>query len=244
MKTVRLLITIFVIGLIFTSTSNVIAESYVYGPDGDIQEATYVVTRTNETASYYWWDSTTNRLIKYIVPLNSLFNVSFITDGNPPNVGNEPLLDLEIGNLTMSNITDVSVESNLALGYWTVSQNGLITNTNITLLKEKFDSLLPNTTSYSLDELVLSYLGGNIAVIILSIQDAFQKTNLIYDKSTGLILSANVTAGNFILDFTIYSINRNCYFYASSTTTKFTPFIFQLFSFSLILTIIIKRRYY
>ena len=218
-----------VLFLLISTTTTLSAESYVYGPgNSQIKSVNYLITKTNSSATYYWWDPQTQKLKTYQVQNSTLFNVTFITDGNPPNKGVEPRIDLELGTLVQKNTTDNTIESNLALGYWKVKENGLITNTNISLLNEKYSALLPNIT-YSLNTSNSVFLGGTIQTINLFVKDNFQTTFLVYEKTTGLLMKADIVVGNFILSFVIQKINDDSNYFKAPvdvSSQKNLPFVF------------------
>ncbi len=214
----------------------------VYGPNASIESVSYSVSKSNSTAVYYWWDSASSQLFTYQVAVDSLINVTFLNEGYPPNQGKESFLSIAIGNLTVANTTDADVESNLALGYWKVKMNGIVSSTDWDAVGEKYDEVFRNSTgTFYFNNSDETYLQGTVFVVSITIDDGFQKTTVIYDAATGLLLEASVIVGNFVLSFAVSSINGNDAFYKNTENELSMNFLWPVFSILLVGLVVRKK---
>ena len=233
-------ILILVLGLSFFSSAQ--AAEPLYGPNSNIGSVSYSVSESNSTAIYYWWDTASSQLLAYQVPSDSFLNVTFLNDGYPPNQGKEPFLSISIGNLTLANTTDDDAESNLALGYWKVKMNGIVSSTDWDAVGEKYDEVFRNSTgTFYFNNSDETYLQGTVFVVSITIDDGFQKTTIAYDAATGLLLEASVTVGNFVLSFVVSSINGNDAFYKNTENELSMNFLWPVFSVLLVALVVRKK---
>ncbi len=214
----------------------------IYGPNLEIESVSYAVSKSNSSATYYWWDSASSKLIPYKVVSDSFINVTFLNQGYPPNLGSEPFLSITLGNITLTNTTDADVESNLAIGYWKVNLNGIVSSTDWDAVGEKYDNAFRNSTGiFFFNNSDETYLQGSVFTVSITINDGFQKTTIVYDAATGLLLQADVTVGNFVLSFVISSINGNDAFYKNTENALSVAFWWSLLGIFLVGLIIRKR---
>ncbi len=110
---------------------------------------------------------------------------------------NMPYMDINITNasgavvIARTNCSNGEIFNNLALGHNPFDSGMLIPN-NMTYVKNLAkDSSTENGQEHNVEE---SY-----NFIRLYFRDAFQETELIYDRITGLLVEANLTAGNYHL---------------------------------------------
>ena len=184
------------------------------------QTVTYTVTNTNSSASYAWYNSNFTESWIYSVSSNTNIDVEL---NDPTNVNTK--LNVTIGNLTRNNILDSEADANLGIGYWNMTNIfGFISSTNWstvseTLSMQNFISWSFDGSNYTLDEITYS-------VMEISFEDNFQKTSLVYHMNTGLLFSAEIAIGGFILSFDIKSLDPSLTTSSSSSTLNFNSIIY------------------
>lgn len=122
-------------------------------------------------------------------------------------------LDIQIGNVSFSNILDSEIENNLALGYWSLGYSlGFVANDSWLAISEAVDALEDVEAGLEMD-VEENALNGTIIATRVGFVDGFQLTELTYDQENRLLIEANIVIGNFELYFEIYSINGNTAYY-------------------------------
>ena len=203
--------------LVTMVTSPVISDPYYLSSP---QTVTYTVTNTNSSASYAWYNSNFTESWIYSVSNNTNIDVEL---NDPTNVNTK--LNVTIGNLTRNNILDSEADANLGIGYWNMTNIfGFISSTNWstvseTLSMQNFNSWSFDGSNYTLDEITYS-------VMEISFEDNFQKTSLVYHMNTGLLFSAEIAIGGFILSFDIKSLDPSFTTSSSSSTLNFNSIIY------------------
>ena len=181
---------------------------------------TYTVTNTNSSASYAWYNSNFTESWIYSVSNNTNIDLEL---NDPTNVNTK--LNVTIGNLTRNNILDSEADANLGIGYWNMTNIfGFISSTNWSTVSEilsmqNFISWSFDGSNYTLDEITYS-------VMEISFEDNFQKTSLVYHMNTGLLFSAEIAIGGFILSFDIKSLDPSLTTSSSSSTLNFNSIIY------------------
>ena len=203
--------------LVTIVTSPVISDPYYLSSP---QTVTYTVTNTNSSASYAWYNSNFTESWIYSVSNNTNIDLEL---NDPTNVNTK--LNVTIGNLTRNNILDSEADANLGIGYWNMTNIfGFISSTNWstvseTLSMQNFISWSFDGSNYTLDEITYS-------VMEISFEDNFQKTSLVYHMNTGLLFSAEIAIGGFILSFDIKSLDPSLTISSSSSTLNFNSIIY------------------
>ena len=203
--------------LVTIVTSPVISDPYYLNSP---QTVTYTVTNTNSSASYAWYNSNFTESWIYSVSNNTNIDLEL---NDPTNVNTK--LNVTIGNLTRNNILDSEADANLGIGYWNMTNIfGFISSTNWSTVSEilsmqNFISWSFDGSNYTLDEITYS-------VMEISFEDNFQKTSLVYHMNTGLLFSAEIAIGGFILSFDIKSFDPSFTTSSSSSTLNFNSIIY------------------
>ena len=219
---------------------------YLFSPSEDtIESIQYsLLEETNKTSINQWW--TGSEAQNYTFSNTSSVNVTFerITDGNF-------YINISLGDLTLNNITDSSADSALVLGYWKASEGGFVVG-NLSLLNDSLNLLLSEKTlmNYSSTLQEKEYGNYKFNVVSYNFTDSFgQKTYLVYDVGSGLLLDLDTSFGNFRLAMSA-DVFSGSYFeerriletsssssLSSSTdsTVSDTPFSLLFFFFALLL---------
>lgn len=184
----------------------------------------YEVKSSNETNNL-WFNSDYSASFNYNIEINSTFRVDIVNVSDPLSA-----LDIVIGNLTRSNITDYETEQSLAIGYWALpNMFGFIANTSWADVEIDFTDYTFNNSDFIKTE--QEYLGASVSGYNISFSDVYQRTSLFYEEDNGILLAASTDVFGFTLEFSILSINGESEYYKSLQN----PLPIQPFSIVLIL---------
>ncbi len=166
----------------------------------------------DQNATVTWWG---DEQLKYNFSSEDDLKVK-IHDMSDPNT----LLDLEIGNLTVYNVTDNLASTNLALGYWKIpAELGFVANSTWNATKQQVSNLNLTVNSYA-EYVSDDYFGVSLSVVRIEIQDFYQTSTFVYHKADGLLLSANTTVLGYTLEMKIKSINDKTDYYSNEVTNN------------------------
>jgi len=158
----------------------------------------YEVNATNETAVSTWFNPDYTQQFHYQITNNSQIEAEL---ANPES--STTSMNFTIGNLTRIGISDVEVQGNLFLGHYQMpSQFGIIANTSWEAVKQEFNQLDLNDSVFDTSA---HYQFGvaNFEAVNISFVAGMQHTELVYNLDSGLLYYANLTFGNFHLEFGI-----------------------------------------
>ena len=165
----------------------------------------YDVTSTNNGTDY-WYSYVTSTLYTYVVDNNSQLVVD-VKDMSNTN----SLVNVQIGNLTITDVPDSEAAENLILGYfglpdafgfltstdWEKAQNDLALQENVTS-----DVTVSTTARYHLQT-------ENLRTANITITAGAQQTFLVYDATSGYLLEASSSFFGFFLNFKLGTYNIN-----------------------------------
>lgn len=168
----------------------------------------YEVISSNETNNL-WFNSDYSASFNYNIEINSTIQVDIVNVSDPLSA-----LDIIIGNLTRSNITDYEAEQSLAIGYWALpNMFGFMANTSWIDVETDFTDYTFNSSEFKKTE--QDHLGASVSGYIISFSDAYQSTSLFYEEENGILLTASTNVFGFMLEFSILSINGDREYYKS-----------------------------
>jgi hypothetical protein len=188
--------------LLLAQVPNVLGADY-------IQQNTTVIYQVQETVNQTisWSNLDFTEFYPYHIKNDSRVNITIVDTTHPI------AIDIAIGNLSRIDISDNEAENALAIGYWTLPNNfGFFANTSWDDVKDEFDDLEISSSSFQ-QNLKDEYLGRSIDVVVIGLDDGFQVTTLVYEKTGGLLLYARSSFTGYLLQLKIESINGdNLYF--------------------------------
>jgi hypothetical protein len=196
--------------------------------------------RTSNNATNRWYNADYSEYFNYHVTSNSFIYVTLTDIDN-----SSTTIDIAIGNLSRSDISDNEAEEALAIGYFSLPNHfGFISNTSWNQIENDFASIDFNSSSFQ-SNLKDTYLGKTIDVVVISFVDKFQNTTLIYEKEYGILLYTRTAVFNFLLEIELEAINNDKNYFTKSTTGDALiqpPMI--LFIATLFLIIFVRQRKY
>ena len=166
------------------------------------------------------------------------------------NLSSSAEINVTIGNFEVVNYPDSSIDSNLILSYWEINYDlGVVANTSWDAFNGAANSAT-TITSYNFTESTSSFLVNeeNLTrdTVVIDIDAGSQKTSLVYEKESGLLLEANTGFGNYNLHMKISEISDSTGIFPSSNTSSsnsslpFSEFVF--FISATTIAIIFRRK--
>lgn len=199
----------------------------------DPTEVVYLVNEANNGTNAWYYDGYSKN-ISYGISVGSYVNLTIHNM-------EKSIISLVIGNLTRQNIEDIETEDNLILGYYPMlGKFGFIVNNSWGEVNSEFEGLELNQSSFKTN-LIDSYLGNNIEIVVVSFDVGDQQTVLIYEKDHGLLLFARTTFWGYLLEIEIQSIDGDTSYFTSQTT-EVSPFGFIIISMGLLLGIMVIKK--
>ncbi len=168
----------------------------------------------NQNATVTWYDENFNP-IHYQFSEDDNLTVSIYDLNN-----SETNIDITLGNLTLTNIPDSVASNNLILSYWKLGYSlGFVANaSNWENIKIGVENLTMSVHTFT-EKSTTDFFGVTLSIIEIVFEDGVQATTLVYEKETGLLLSAETGAFGFTLKFRINTINGGTTFFGEPKTS-------------------------
>lgn len=193
----------------------------------------YSISSFNLSSSVYWWSETSGLLVWSIPSLPA----TLLVEPSDNCTYNNRYFSITIGNLSLTNVSNVDITSNLILGdYLAPDFGGIITLPEWDIVEQNFQEMELNV-SFSNKEITIN--GITIKTWEIELEHGLQRTTLIYSQEEGILLFANTSFGNYHLTFTLSNFTEGL-FSISESMPLFNYLLVVTVAFSF--TIFIRRR--
>jgi len=140
------------------------------------------------------------------------------------NISSSAEINVTIGNFEVVNYPDSSIDSNLILSYWEINYDlGVVANTSWDAFNGAANSAT-TIASYNFTEGTSSFLvneeNKTRDTVVINIDAGSQKTSLVYEKESGLLLEASTGFGNYSLHMKILEISDSIGIFPNSNTSS------------------------
>lgn len=169
----------------------------------------------DQNATVTWYDENFNPIhYEFSENDNLTVNIHNLNDS-------DTLLDISIGNLSLTDVPDTIAESNLILSYWKLGQNlGFVANvSNWDIIEEAVANLTINVHTFEMIQ-TSEFFGISLSIVEIVFNDGVQSTILKYEKETGLLMAVDTGAFGFSLSFSVSEINGSTTFFGEPQTTN------------------------